>query len=120
VPGECCSDNDSNIHLLESTRLIGYDTKDVDSIPKASVLGVGCVVPTKFAGIREGEIVVDLGSGAGIDVFISANQVGKAGKVIGIDMTDEMLQKATKNAKDNGYTNVEFRKGDIERNTCRR
>jgi arsenite methyltransferase len=56
-----------------------------------------------------------LGSGAGIDVFLSANQVGKSGKVIGIDMTDEMLEKARKNAKDNGYTNVEFRKGDIER-----
>jgi ubiquinone/menaquinone biosynthesis C-methylase UbiE len=78
------------------------------------MLGVGCGVPTKFAGIREGEVVVDLGSGAGIDVFISANQVGKSGKVIGIDMTDEMLEKARKNANDSGYTNVEFRKGDIE------
>jgi ubiquinone/menaquinone biosynthesis C-methylase UbiE len=71
--------------------------------------------PTRFADIREGEVVVDLGSGAGIDVFLSANQVGKSGKVIGIDMTDEMLEKAGKNAKDYGYTNVEFRKGDIER-----
>ena len=117
VPGECCSDNDSNSHpsAIESTTLIGYDAKDIDSIPKASVLGVGCGVPTKFAGIKEGEVVVDLGCGAGIDVFISANQVGKSGKVIGIDMTDEMLQKARKNANDNGYTNVEFRKGDIER-----
>ena len=60
-------------------------------------------------------LVVDLGSGAGIDVFLSANQLGKSGKVIGIDMTDEMLEKAKKNAKDYGYTNVEFRKGDIER-----
>jgi SAM-dependent methyltransferase len=79
------------------------------------VFGVGCAAPTKFADIREGEVVVDLGSGAGIDVFLSANQVGKSGKVIGIDMTDEMLEKARKNANDNGYTNVEFRKGDIER-----
>ena len=117
TPGECCSDNNSNSHMsvLESTALIGYDSKEIDSIPKASVLGVGCGVPTKFAGIREGEVVVDLGSGAGIDVFISANQVGKSGKVIGIDMTDEMLEKARKNAKDYGYTNVEFRKGDIEK-----
>ena len=116
TPGECCSDNNSNSHMsvLESTALIGYDAREIDSIPKASVLGVGCGVPTKFAGIREGEVVVDLGSGAGIDVFISANQVGKSGKVIGIDMTDEMLEKARKNANDNGYTNVEFRKGDIE------
>jgi arsenite methyltransferase len=119
VPGECCSDNDSNSNnhpsTLESTKLIGYDTKDIESIPEASVLGVGCGAPTKFANIRQGEVVVDLGSGAGIDVFLSANQVGKSGKVIGIDMIDEMLEKARRNANDNGYTNVEFRKGDIER-----
>jgi arsenite methyltransferase len=116
MPCECCSDDGSNHpSALESAKLIGYDAKDIDSIPEASVLGVGCGAPTKFAGIREGEVVVDLGSGAGIDVFLSANQVGRSGKVIGIDMTDEMLEKARKNAKDNGYTNVEFRKGDIER-----
>jgi arsenite methyltransferase len=118
MPGECCSDNNNNNNrpsAIESTKLIGYDTKDIDSIPEASVLGVGCGAPTKFAGIGEGEVVVDLGSGAGIDVFLSANKVGKSGKVIGIDMTDEMLQKARKNSKDNGYSNVEFRKGDIER-----
>jgi arsenite methyltransferase len=70
MPGECYSDNNNNNHLsaIESTKLIGYDTKDVDSIPEASVLGVGCGAPTKFAGIREGELVVDLGSGDGIDV----------------------------------------------------
>src|SRR5205823_12103013 len=67
------------------------------------------------ADIKQGETIVDLGSGAGIDVFLSANQVGQSGKVIGIDMTDAMLQKARKNANDNGYTNIEFRKGDIER-----
>ncbi len=69
------------------------------------MLGVGCDAPTKFAGIREGETVLDLGSGAGIDVFLAANKVGKSGKVIGVDMTDEMLEKARKNANDNGYTN---------------
>jgi SAM-dependent methyltransferase len=100
---------------LQSARAIGYDTKDIGSIPEASILGAGCGVPTKFADIRQGEVVVDLGSGAGIDVFLSANQAGKSGKVIGIDMTDEMLEKARKNANDNGYTNVEFRKGDIEK-----
>jgi arsenite methyltransferase len=115
-PGECCIDeNNNHPSAIESTKLIGYDTKDIDSIPEASVLGVGCGAPTKFAGIGEGEVVVDLGAGAGIDVFLSANQVGKSGKVIGIDMTDEMLEKARKNANENGYTNVEFRKGDIER-----
>jgi arsenite methyltransferase len=79
------------------------------------VLGVGCGAPTKFAGIREWETILDLGSGAGIDVFLAANKVGKSGKVIGVDMTDEMLEKAKKNANDNGHTNVEFVKGDIER-----
>src|ERR671933_1724064 len=104
MPGECCSNNNNNNNYpsaIESTKLIGYDVKDLDSIPEASVMGVGCSAPTKFAGIREGEVVVDLGSGAGIDVFLSANQIGKSGKVIGIDMTDEMLEKARKNANDN-------------------
>lgn len=117
MPGECCSDdNSSNNHpsVIESSKLIGYDSKDIESIPQASVLGVGCGAPTKFSDIREGETIVDLGSGAGIDVFLAANKVGKSGKVIGVDMTDEMLEKAKKNAKDNGYTNVQFVKGDIE------
>jgi arsenite methyltransferase len=118
VPGEYCGDGSSNNSngrsAIESSKLIGYDSEDIASIPEASVLGVGCGVPPKFADIKEGEIVVDLGAGAGIDVFLSANKVGKWGKVIGIDMTDEMLEKARKNTKDNGYTNVEFRKGDIE------
>ena len=101
---------------IQSVKAIGYDVKDIESIPQNSILGVGCGVPTKFADIKQGEIVVDLGSGAGIDVFLAANRVGGSGKVIGIDMTDEMLEKARKNANDNGYTtNVEFRKGDIER-----
>jgi arsenite methyltransferase len=114
MPGECCNDS-SQPSAIESAKLIGYDSKDIDSIPEASVLGVGCGAPTKFAKIEEGETIVDLGSGAGIDVFLAANKVGKSGKVIGVDMTDEMLEKAKKNAKDNGYTNVEFMKGDIER-----
>jgi arsenite methyltransferase len=116
MPGECCDDDSSNnSSTLQSTKLIGYDAQDIDSIPEASILGVGYGAPTKFADIKLGEVVVDLGSGAGIDVFLSANNVGKSGKVIGIDMTEEMLKKARKNANDNGYTNVEFRKGDIEK-----
>jgi arsenite methyltransferase len=110
-PEEKCGENGSP---MQSAAAVGYDIKDIGSIPEASMLGVGCGVPTKFAGIRQGEVIVDLGSGAGIDVFLSANQVGRSGKVIGIDMTDEMLQRARRNANDNGYTNVEFRKGDIE------
>jgi arsenite methyltransferase len=114
MPGECCNDG-SQPSVIESTKLIGYDAKDIDSIPEASVLGVGCGAPTKFAKIEEGETIVDLGSGAGIDVFLAANTVGKSGKVIGVDMTDEMLETAKKNAQDNGYTNVEFVQGEIER-----
>lgn len=104
----CCSPSDS-------AAVIGYDNKELESIPKASVLGVGCGAPLHHADAKEGEIVVDLGSGAGIDVFLSANKVGHSGKVVGIDLTDEMLEKARRNAKENGYTNVEFRKGDIEK-----
>jgi arsenite methyltransferase len=73
------------LSATQSAKLIGYDPKEIDSIPEASVLGVGCGAPTKFAEIREGETIVDLGSGAGIDVFLAANKVGKSGKVIGVD-----------------------------------
>ena len=74
-----------------------------------------CGTPLHHADVKVGETVVDFGSGAGIDAFLSANKVGGSGKVIGIDLTDEMLEKARRNAKENGYTNVEFRKGDIEK-----
>jgi ubiquinone/menaquinone biosynthesis C-methylase UbiE len=84
-------------------------------VPQASILGVGCGAPVKFADLQKGERVVDLGSGGGIDVFLSANKVSNTGKVIGIDMTDEMLGRARRNAKAGGYINVDFRKGDIEK-----
>ena len=100
--------------LLFSAQSIGYDAKELESIPSSSILGVGCGNPTKFAHIKEGDTVVDLGSGAGIDVFLAANIVKENGKVIGIDMTDKMLQKAKDNAQKYGYKNVEFRQGDIE------
>ncbi len=111
MPVECSSGNSSP---AEAAKVLGYDSKDLELIPEASILGVGCGAPLNFANVRKGEIVVDLGSGAGIDVFLSANKVGDNGKVIGIDMTDEMLEKARKNAKEHGHANVEFRKGDIE------
>jgi ubiquinone/menaquinone biosynthesis C-methylase UbiE len=100
---------------LQIAENIGYDRNDLNAIPKPSILGVGCGAPVNFANIQEGEVVVDIGSGGGIDVFLSANRVKHTGKVIGIDMTDEMLEKATDHAKQNGYTNVEFKKGDIEK-----
>jgi ubiquinone/menaquinone biosynthesis C-methylase UbiE len=114
----CCSGNSNTVlqssQSAQVSELVGYDTKELNSIPEASILGAGCGTPTKFAFIKEGDTVVDLGSGAGIDVFLAANIVKGSGRVIGIDMTDEMLKKAKKNAADNGYTNVEFRKADIE------
>ena len=115
----CCSGNNNTVlqpaqSPTQVSELVGYDTRELKSIPEASILGVGCGTPTKFAFIKEGDTVVDLGSGAGIDVFLAANIAKDSGGVIGIDMTDEMLEKAKKNAADNGYTNVEFRKGDIE------
>jgi arsenite methyltransferase len=115
----CCSGNNSVIlqpsqSATKISKLVGYDTQELKSIPEASILGAGCGTPTKFAFINEGNTVVDLGSGAGIDVFLAANIVKGSGKVIGIDMTNEMLQKARKNAVEGGYTNVEFRKADIE------
>src|ERR687889_689352 len=110
-----CNSSDEGSSPIEAATVVGYDIKELESIPKASVLGVGCGAPVNYAELREGETVVDLGSGAGIDVFLSANRVKESGKVIGIDMTDGMLDKAKKVAKDNGYTNVEFRKGDIEK-----
>ncbi len=77
-------------------------------------MGLGCGNPPVLADLKEGETVLDLGSGAGIDVFLAANKVGKKGYVIGVDMTEEMIKRAKKIAKDNGYTNVDFRYGEIE------
>lgn len=120
MPSQCGCGSTSAGSLTTTSRnqvakAIGYNEKDLESIPKESILGVGCGAPLNFADIKEGESVVDLGSGAGIDVFLSAKRVGARGRVIGIDMTGEMLEKARRNAKVHGYLNVEFRKGDIEK-----
>lgn len=110
-PG-CCSSPSSPARAAAG---VGYDARELKSVPEASILGAGCGAPINFAELKKGETVVDLGSGAGIDVFLSANKVGSSGRVIGIDMTDEMLERARRNARNGGYANVEFRKGDIER-----
>lgn len=111
---DCCNSSDFNPQVSSIT--IGYDVKNLESIPKSSILGLGCGAPLNYAHLNPGETVVDLGSGAGIDAFLASKQVQDNGKVIGIDFTDEMLQKARSAAKENGFTNVEFRKGDIENN----
>ncbi len=116
APTECCGGGSiSEISPVQIAKNIGYDAKELESVPESSILGVGCGAPVNFADIKEGEVVVDIGSGGGIDVFLSANKVKDSGKVLGIDMTDEMLEKARNNAKQSGYTNVEFKKGDIEK-----
>lgn len=108
---DCCNSSESNPEL--SSVAIGYDGKALESIPKSSILGLGCGAPINYANLKAGEIVVDLGSGAGIDAFLASREVKDIGKVIGIDFTNEMLRKAA-SAKENHFTNVEFRKGDIE------
>ncbi len=111
----CCGTSEALISPIESSKTVGYDQNDLKSIPQSSILGLGCGSPSTFAHLKEEDVVVDLGSGAGIDVFIAANIVKDKGKVIGVDITDAMLEKARKNAEVNGYQNVEFRKGDIEK-----
>ena len=112
MPQECCgvARNSRN----ETSIAIGYDIKDLESLPPESILGVGCGAPINFAELKEGETVVDLGSGAGIDCFLASKELRNSGKVIGIDFTDEMLNKARKASIENGFTNIEFKKGDIE------
>jgi arsenite methyltransferase len=102
----CCSDNVYNIMAEEYSNLDGY-------VPEAD-LGLGCGLPTEFAQIREGDTVIDLGSGAGNDAFVARRIVGEKGKVIGIDFTEAMIARATENAEKLNYENVQFRLGDIE------
>lgn len=102
----CCSDEVYNLMADDYTKLEGY-TADAD-------LGLGCGLPTEFARIRKGDIVIDLGSGAGNDCFVARAATGETGKVIGIDFTEKMIEKARTNAEKLGYHNVEFRLGDIE------
>ncbi|MCL5036804.1 MAG: arsenite methyltransferase [Chloroflexi bacterium] len=93
---------------------IGYSEKELDVIPREANLGLSCGNPTALAGLKEGEVVLDLGSGAGFDCFLAAAKVGPGGRVIGVDMTPEMIEKARNTAKKNGVENVEFRLGEIE------
>jgi SAM-dependent methyltransferase len=93
---------------------VGYSRKDLEHVPAEAIMGLGCGSPTALADLRAGEVVLDLGAGAGIDVFIAANEVGPGGRVIGVDMTKEMVDRAQKIARDHGYYNVEFRLGEIE------
>ena len=95
-------------------RSIGYSGEELKAAPQGANLGLGCGNPLAFASLREGETVLDLGSGAGFDCFLAARAVGPSGRVIGVDMTPEMLEKARENARKGNYDNVEFRLGEIE------
>lgn len=96
------------------SKAIGYSKEELEALPEGADLGLGCGNPTALASIEEGETVIDLGSGAGIDCFLAAKKVGKDGKVIGVDMTPEMLDRARANAKNGSVENVEFRLGEID------
>ena len=108
-PTSCCGPSASNVALQ-----IGYSQEDLKNIPEASSMGLGCGNPVALASLKEGETVLDLGSGGGIDIFLTAKKVGPKGRAIGVDMTEEMINKARATAEKYGYENVEFRQGDIE------
>jgi len=101
--------------LMETiSKKIGYTDEELERVPKGANLGLGCGNPVALASLKEGETVLDLGSGAGLDCFLAAKKVGRNGRVIGVDMTPEMIEKARMNAKKGNYENVEFRLGEIE------
>ncbi len=114
MPATCCSPEIKPLSLLETGKLIGYSEEDLKIGLGEANLGLGCGNPLAIAELKEGEHVLDLGSGAGFDAFLSAMKVGKKGYVIGVDMTPEMVQKAKDNAEKLSFKNVDFRHGDIE------
>ena len=111
----CCSSCGGGVSPLAQAEAIGYLRKDLADIPEETIMGLGCGNPTAMADLEAGEVVLDLGSGAGVDVFLAANKVGATGKAIGVDMTKEMVDKAKGIARSHGYHNVEFRLGEMEK-----
>src|SRR5262249_33666326 len=104
-----CTDNAEGLAIT-----FGYSVEELATLPEGANLGLSCGNPQALAAMRPGETVLDLGSGAGFDCFLAAGKVGSTGRVIGVDMTDAMLEKARNNAEKTGLGNVEFRKGEIE------
>ncbi|MFC1937236.1 arsenite methyltransferase [Chloroflexota bacterium] len=107
----CCCSASSAQDIDERA---GYGKDEQEAIPEGANLGLGCGNPVALASLKEGETVLDLGSGAGVDCFLAASKVGKTGKVVGVDMTPEMLERARENAIKGNYPNIEFRLGEIE------
>jgi len=106
----CCGPNPAE----DVSKKIGYTGEELNAVPQGANLGLGCGNPVALASLKEGETVLDLGAGAGFDCFLAAKRVGESGRVIGVDMTHEMLDKARENARKDNYRNVEFRLGEIE------
>ena len=107
----CCGSTDLAQDIGKS---IGYTEEELKAVPEGANLGLGCGNPVALASLRKGETVLDLGSGAGVDCFLAADKVGENGRVIGVDMTPEMIERARENARKGNYGNVEFRLGEIE------
>jgi SAM-dependent methyltransferase len=110
----CCGPAGSCDSAADVSTRIGYSETELQSIPEGANLGLGCGNPTALASLKPGETVLDLGSGAGIDCFLTAKEVGETGTAIGVDMTPEMVYRARENAKKAGIRNVEFRLGELE------
>ena len=115
--GSCCPTKGSCCGTAppeEISKGIGYSEEEMNAVPQGANLGLGCGNPIALASIKEGETVLDLGSGAGFDSFLAASRVGPTGKVIGVDMTPEMINRARENAAKGSYSNVHFRPGELE------
>ncbi|MDH3206624.1 MAG: arsenite methyltransferase [Gemmatimonadota bacterium] len=112
--GPSCCGGERATTKDDISKTIGYSEEELGALPEDANLGLGCGNPTSIASLEEGMTVLDLGSGAGIDCFLASRQVGPSGRVIGVDMTPEMIERARANAGSGGYENVEFRLGEIE------
>ena len=108
----CCSTKAPSAKAMSAR--VGYSKKELEAVPEEANMGLGCGNPQAIAMLKKGEVVVDLGAGGGFDCFLAARQVGPRGRVIGVDMTAEMVAKARENARKGGFKNVEFRLGEIE------
>jgi len=107
----CCGGTD---RAQEISKKMGYTEEELNVVPEGANLGLGCGNPVALSSLREGETVLDLGAGAGFDCFLASSKVGSMGRIIGVDMTPEMVEKARENARNGNYANVEFRLGEIE------
>ncbi|SEO90192.1 Methyltransferase domain-containing protein [Amphibacillus marinus] len=114
APGCCTPQDQKTLSVDDISKQMGYSAAELQSIPNGANMGLGCGNPQAIADLKEGDVVLDLGSGGGFDCFLAAPKVGSTGKVIGVDMTPEMITKSRNNASKSKFENVEFRLGEIE------